>query len=1453
MLYIFYVDTGSTITFDIKLALQSVSELKEAIERECGVLTEDQVLLMSGGESLESEARVCSYSAGTDTNPIYLFNKASINSSVPPIPSIDCGSDVDLQSQIDASSAMPATYQTIVARAQLAQQCCGLARDQIRICKRLVHDQHLQQQGWAAVIANLEDVVQMFQSKAEQFQHSFAVYHAERHQYIELLQNYSHDVENLTKIPILPALRAQAEGLLSPDELPTEEEGDAGVLSLFKWISAKDNHSSLVQLAEQCSRGMEHFNESFMEILMEDVNQVINGANKQDLKEIRGLGDRLYALEQLMTQAKKISQEQEELAQGFLQNQNRTKIEGDASVLPDLCTSHRRQLLVMLNNHNQLRDIRRRCTKAKEELSTNIYHRLKWIVYVENKITNVNYKLTMYNEILKRLKKHIDILQQIHLAPEMYMSAITEVVRRKTFSQSFLSWGSNLACQLLTIHNEELTRRREFQSKFDGHFLNTLFPGMDDTPPDFATQAPQIFDNRLPKLTIEDMESLRKELPDLALNVSSPDLNSITQFFYSKCLSEGSIDSKDKESTSMPVDISSKNQEPRPQMLIDRGDFESETDTEEFEKIGQRGTDSKLNYYDGILSEEFRRKESEVGVQQSGSFGSSTSTNISPLNSKGTDFNRSSSSSEPGSYHFPSLTTSERLHQLSPLTECIENGVSNSHDHYLSCDAQPFSNNPLSLITNVPRNSLNSNPSTTVSQPVGCDGQQKLQIEQQQQQQQQQCGSEGSSPVAVGGTDFMGTEFYMDESLPSSLSEHPTDSQHQAIVSLLQENLGTTQEEVDRLRNLLRMMKSVTTEALQTFRTELADLKGRMNFDESGIATITEQLNQAVSLHSNECKRIIQEREQELTVDHELEMADLKKMLQNREEDIRAMKCTIMEKETEIREHERLLNTMRQTLDNEKSEKNILQTRFHGQLETMKQSSLEKENALKEANETRIVEIASLTSSLTQCQERIQELEKTLAISRVDEERLVKEASDKLQIEYKRELETIRSRFKLMAASTMERSPSDSSLEKIERTDVIELVNHEAILAQTKEDMIMERASEISHAIEKERAEFTVKFDQELQVARQMVEEKERELEIYRSREMSLIAECERYKNTISLLTESASQIGQTLTKKVEKFHALNVQLENKIAADHNILVQRENQVYDLEVERNELRQELKGERSKNQTTLGHEETLSADRDEDQVSESKKVKLEADSDPAYFSGRVKFLEDDNKRLNAELRAMREGKEMAESIVCSLESDKVRLEIELVKERSKRNFAADSVGSSSSTSTEGREKDMSTSVAVVAEPLSRDVATSPEPHRRDAMSASTSTPTSTKIREKLSKSTVGLVQQGLINISSCNPGDLVLVLWDSQHRNYIIFQESRTMYFLNSDCINVLDLKGGPDGTPNRLHVVAEVIDKEYCHAKKPENRFRVPQGTKFYRVRVKPVLRMDSISSAKSQ
>lgn len=95
------------------------------------------------------------------------------------------------------------------------------------------------------------------------------------------------------------------------------------------------------------------------------------------MKEIKGLEDRLQGLEKLMYDAKKIVQEQSEFALAFQQNQLRAANLGDTSILPDLCASHKGQLMVMLKNHKTLRDIRRRCSRAKDELGANLFQRLK--------------------------------------------------------------------------------------------------------------------------------------------------------------------------------------------------------------------------------------------------------------------------------------------------------------------------------------------------------------------------------------------------------------------------------------------------------------------------------------------------------------------------------------------------------------------------------------------------------------------------------------------------------------------------------------------------------------------------------------------------------------------------------------------------------------------------------------------------------------------------------------------------------------------------------------------------------------------------------------------------------------------------------------------------------------------------------------------------------------------
>lgn len=126
--------------------------------------------------------------------------------------------------------------------------------------------------------------------------------------------------------------------------------------------------------------------------------------DNQNMKSIKGLEDRLYALDQMIASCKKLVNEQKELAQvfrskcfsnnifstifvqiillysclqGFLANQKRAENLKDTSVLPDLCLSHTNQLMIMLNNHRKLLDIKKKCTTAKQELANNLQVRLK--------------------------------------------------------------------------------------------------------------------------------------------------------------------------------------------------------------------------------------------------------------------------------------------------------------------------------------------------------------------------------------------------------------------------------------------------------------------------------------------------------------------------------------------------------------------------------------------------------------------------------------------------------------------------------------------------------------------------------------------------------------------------------------------------------------------------------------------------------------------------------------------------------------------------------------------------------------------------------------------------------------------------------------------------------------------------------------------------------------------
>lgn len=209
-------------------------------------------------------------------------------------------------------------------------------------------------------------------------------------------------------------------------------------LSLLQWISSNENQKTLKRMAENCTRELEVFDKNVMDTLKDEIEKTIETAKREDMKEIKGLEERLQGLEGLKRDAKKLVAEQNDLAQALQMNQNSASRAGDASILPDLCAPHRNQFSQMMKNHKRLRDIRNRCDRAKDELCKNLLQRLKFVIHIENKMCEIDSKLLFYHRCLRRLQKHLSIIEQIHQAPCVYVQAVTEVVRRKIFSTAFL-------------------------------------------------------------------------------------------------------------------------------------------------------------------------------------------------------------------------------------------------------------------------------------------------------------------------------------------------------------------------------------------------------------------------------------------------------------------------------------------------------------------------------------------------------------------------------------------------------------------------------------------------------------------------------------------------------------------------------------------------------------------------------------------------------------------------------------------------------------------------------------------------------------------------------------------------------------------------------------------------------------------------------------------------------
>lgn len=283
--------------------------------------------------------------------------------------------------------------------------------------------------------------------------------------------------------------------------------------TLLDWINQKDRQEDLEAVAQRCLQSLNQYTVDILDQKRQEKNEILSISDSNDMKEIRGLAERLYGLDELLNDASKICKEQSDHSSTIYKQLKTWMSKRDPSVLPELCKNHRSQLEQMKDNYQKLREKRRRITQAKTELSTNLHQRLRWIMHVEKKLSEKDTLILRKN--IERLTIQLEAVKQIHMAPRLYVSAIIEVVRRRKFSSLYTKWTKLISGNSATVFDTETQIRNEFDSRLNDHFLSTLFPGISDFPPPFGLEPLPPFDESLPEISEKDIQMIRDKVPEL--------------------------------------------------------------------------------------------------------------------------------------------------------------------------------------------------------------------------------------------------------------------------------------------------------------------------------------------------------------------------------------------------------------------------------------------------------------------------------------------------------------------------------------------------------------------------------------------------------------------------------------------------------------------------------------------------------------------------------------------------------------------------------------------------------------------------------------------------------------------------------------------------------------------------------------------------------------------------
>lgn len=1583
-LYVFLVNTGTTLTFDTELTVQTVTDLKHAIHSKYKIAIQHQVLVVNGGECMAADRRVCTYSAGTDTNPIFLFNKEMILCELPPaIPKTTFSTENDMEIKVEESLMMPAVFHTVASRTQLAVEMYEVAKKLSSFCESLVHDEHLQHQGWAAIMANLEDCSNSYQKLLFKFENIYSNYLQSIEDIKLKLTHLGTAVSVMAKIPLLECLtrhsyreclgrldslpehegseksemKTSTELVLSPDTprttnkslltslhksvehvapdttdaeggkeireschstvqqdetLVDAKEGDLPFfnVSLLDWINVQDRPNDVESLVRKCFDSMSRLDPRIIRPFIVECRQTIAKLDNQNMKAIKGLEDRLYALDQMIASCGRLVNEQKELAQGFLANQMRAENLKDASVLPDLCLSHANQLMIMLQNHRKLLDIKQKCTTAKQELATNLHVRLKWCCFVMLHADQDGEKLQALLRLVIELLERVKIVEALSTVPQMYCLAVVEVVRRKMFIKHYREWAGALVKDGKRLYEAEKSKRESFGKLFRKSFLrNRLFRGLDSWPPSFCTQKPRKFDCELPDISLKDLQFLQSFCPSEVQPFLRVPLLCDFEPLHQHVLALHNLVKAAQSLDEMSQTIT---------------DLLSEQKASISQTSPQSASSPRIESATGITTTTSPRTPPPLTVQDP------LCPAVCPLEELSPD------SIDAHTFDFetiPHPNIEQTIHQasldLDSLAESPESDFMSAVNEFV-IEENLSSPNPISdpqspemMVESLYSSVINAIDSRRMQDTNICGKEDSgdhvslnVQLEKcravaQDSQftiqtikedlcqfrtfvQKEQC--DFSNSLKCTAVEIRNIIEKVKYSLEITLNEKHQ-KELQSLKSEYEGRLEALIKEREENENKIKKLKGdlvCLEEVLQNKDNEFALVK----HEKEAVICLQNEKDQKLLemenvMHTQNCEI------KELKESRELVLEDLKKLHVENDEKIQLLRAELQSlEESHLKELEDTLH-VRHTQEFEK-----VMTDHKVSLEKLKDENQQKVNQIQESHATIIQEkeqqLQDLKLKVSDLSDMRCKLEVELALkeAETDEIKILLEESRAQQKEtlkslLDQETENFRTEISKLNQKIQDNNENYQvglaelrTLMTIEKDQCIsELISrHEEESNVLKAELnkvtsLHHQAFEIEKSLKEEIVELRSKLDSELSALEKQKDEKITQQEekykaiiqkLEKDKEKFIMNQEQDREQLIQKLNCEKEEAIQTALKEfkldreaVEKELLEKVKhLENQIVKSSAIESTREDSSSLVA----ELQEKLQEEKAKFLEQLEEQE-----KKKNEEMQNVRTSLIAEQQTNFNTvltrekmRKENIINDLNDKLKSTMQQQERDKDLIESLSedrARLLEEKKKLEEEVSKLRGSSfvpsafvatapelygacapELPGETERSAIETQEEGRvDSAMETSMMSVQENIHM---LSEEKQRIMLLERTLQLKEeeNKRLNQRLmsqSMSSVSSRHSEKIAIRDFQVGDLVLIILDERHDNYVLFTVSPTLYFLHSESLPALDLQPGEgaSGASRRPWVLGKVMEKEYCQAKKAQNRFKVPLGTKFYRVK----------------